>query len=392
MTRGVKLLLVESGQSVGGTERVVWELATRLRPERFRVRVWLSPASGVTPFAAALERRQVSVRRVNEVDSRWDWGGMLATWRVLRQESPTVLHIHHVWPAADRYLAALAGLAGVPHVVVTEHIVGTPHSAGQTGLKRRELGRADAVTAVSGAVADALVRDYGLARARIRIVPPGADPPDPAREAPLAREARAALGAGVLRPLVVCVGRLERQKGHDVLLEAVAALRARGVDCVVARAGGGAERAPLEQRARALKLDGRVRFLGALDDPAPLIAAANVVVLPSRWEGLPLVLLEAMMRGRAVVASAVGGIPEVLEDGVNGRLVPPENPAALAAALEPLLRKPDVALALGSVAARDVADRFTWARVVQQYEAVYDEVLGLASFAPDDAAPARGRR
>lgn len=388
----MKVVLAESGQAVGGTERVVWELATRLLPARFAVRVWLSPARAVDPLAEALAARDIPVRRIAEVDSRWDWGGMAATVRALREDKPELLHVHHVWPAADRYLATLAGWAGVPHLVVTEHVVGEAHSSAQVSLKRRELKRADAVTAVSTAVAESLVHDYGAERAHIRVVPPGADVPEPDREEPLARQLRAELGAGLLKPLIVCVGRLERQKGQDVLLDAVAELRRRGVECVVALAGAGTERAVLEKRCATLGLNGQVHFLGALDDPVPLITAANVVALPSRWEGLPLVLLEAMMRGRAVVASAVGGIPEVVTDGVNGRLVPPEDAMALAAAMEPLLRKTDVAIHLGREAARAVSDDYTWERVVQRYESVYDEVLGLATFTPGDKRRRRAEK
>src|SRR5690242_16006837 len=114
----VSVLLVESGRTVGGTERVVWELATRLSPQRFDVRVWLSPAPALDEFAAALEARGIPVDRVAEVDSRWDFAGMSATWRKLRKLKPAVLHVHHVWPAADRYLAMLARAAGVPHLVI----------------------------------------------------------------------------------------------------------------------------------------------------------------------------------------------------------------------------------------------------------------------------------
>jgi glycosyltransferase involved in cell wall biosynthesis len=386
----VSVVLAESGTSVGGTERVVWELATRLSPARFDVRVWLSTAPGVDEFAAALQARDIPVDRVPEVDSRWDWAGMLGTWRQLRRAAPRLLHVHHVWPAADRYLAALSGLAGVPHRIVTEHITGHPHSAAQVALKRRELGRADAVTAVCGAVADTLVRDYGIARDRVRVVPNGTDLPEEESEWVPARAWRDRLGAGPLRPLWVCPARLEEQKGHDVLLDALAEVRRRGLEWVVACAGDGSCRAALEQRARALGIEGSVRFLGALDDIGPLLTAADAVVLPSRWEGLPLALLEALARGRPVVASAVGGVPEVVEDGVHGRLVPPGDPVALADALEACHRKPDAALRLGREGARRVREHYTWARVVEGFEAVYDEVLGLATFA-DPTAGGGGR-
>lgn len=386
----MKVLLAESGRAVGGTERVVWEIATRLPPGRFDVHVWLSPDDGVDELADSLERRGVTVDRVAEVDSRWDWKGMVATWRRLRTLRPRLLHVHHVWPASDRYLSAIAGAAGVPHMVVTEHIVGHSHSSAQRALKRRELASADAVTAVCGAIGDALVAEYGIDRALVRVVGNGADPPDLDLEMPAAREVRQALGARPDRPLWVCAARLEQQKGHAVLLDALAALREQGLDFVAVFAGEGALRGPLESRVQALGLADRVRLAGQVDEIGPLLTAADAVLLPSLWEGLPLTLLEAMIRGRAVVASAVGGVPEVVEDGVSGLLVPPGDAAALAAALAHVHARPREAEALGAEAMRRIRDEHTWARVVERFEAVYDEVLGLATFSPPGArgAPA----
>ncbi len=391
-TERLRLLLVESGTAVGGTERVVWELATRLPRARWDVRVWLSPVPGVDEFASALEAHGLPVTRVAEVDSRWDWPCMLGTWRRLRRERPDLLHVHHVWPAADRYLATLAEAAGVPHLVVTEHIEGHAHSTAQGRLKRRELARAEVVTAVSAAVADSLMRDYGVDRARVRVVPNGAELPDEDAEQPAARRVREQLGAGALRPLWVCAGRLEHQKGQDVLLDALAEVRRRGLEFVAALAGEGSLRGALEQRARSLGIEANVRFLGQVEDLGPLLTAADAVVLPSRWEGMPLVLLEALARARPVVASAVGGVPEVVTDGEHARLVPPEDARALAEALEDFHRHPDPALRLGRHAAARVRESFTWPRVVEAFESVYDEVLGLASFAVEDArTPDAGR-
>ena len=388
-TKRVTVLLAESGTSVGGTERVLWELATRLPPARFDVRVWLSTAPGVDEFAAALERAAFPVTRMSEVDSRWDLGGMLRTWARLKEIAPRLMHVHHVWPAADRYLAELAAAAGVPNLVITEHSLGRSHSRGQQSLKRRELNRAGAVTAVCGAVAETLVRDYGADRARIRVVPNGAEPPDPAVETPEALAIRTRYGATPLKPVWVCAGRLDPPKGQDVLLEAAARVRAAGLPFTLLLAGEGASRAALETQTRSLEIAEQVQFLGQVTSIGPVLLAADAVVLPSRIEGLPLTLLEAMIRERPVVASAVGGIPEVIEDGVHGRLVPPGDAAALAEALETFHRHPDAARRLGLEAGRRVRDQFTWKRVAEQFEAVYDEVLGLASFAPGAAARAR---
>jgi len=389
--RRVSLLLAESGTAIGGTERVVWELATRLPAARFDVRVWLSESPGVDELADSLAARGIAVDRMREVDSRWDWGGMAATWSKLRRVRPDVLHIHHVWPAADRYLAWLAGAAGVPRLIVTEHIVGRSHSPGQRALKRREMRRADAVTAVCGAVAESLVGDYGVERTRVRVVPNGADLPDEERELPTARALRVELGAGPFRPLWVCPARLEEQKGHTVLLEALTRVRDHGLEFVVVLAGDGSLRADLERRVREAGLDDRVRFAGLVEPLGPLLAAADACVLPSLWEGLPLSLLEALARRRPVVASRVGGVPEVIVDGVGGRLVPPGDAGALAAALEDFHRRPDGARRMGIAGGARVASEFTWSRVVEVFEEVYDEVLGLATLSPHGAGGVEGQ-
>ena len=388
----IRLLLVESGRSVGGTERVVWELATRLPRPRFDVRVWLSPDPGVDELAEALQRSGLEVDRVGEVDRRFDLGGMLGTWSRLRRLRPDLLHVHHVWPAADRYLWLLARAAGVPHMVVTEHITGVSHSAGQRALKRGELRHVDAATAVTGAIVDTLVRDYAIERSRVTVVPNGADAPDPDREEPQARRWRERFLTTAVKPLWVVAGRLEEQKGHDVLFGALVRLVRSGLDFTLAVAGEGSRRSWLESQALSLGLAPRVQFVGQLDDIAGLLAAADAVLLPSRWEGLPLVLLEAMARGRPVVASAVGGVRDAIEDGVHGTLVPPGDEAALAAALETLHRRADRAWRMGRAAAQRVREHFTWQAVVADYEAIYDDVLGLASFAPEQAPPPRTGR
>src|SRR5207245_2236045 len=139
------------------------------------------------------------------------------------------------------------------------------------------------------------------------------------------------------RSYVAAVGRLVPQKGFDVLLEAFARLDAPEVDLLIA--GDGPERRRLEALRERLGLGARVHLLGAVDRAtvASLYRGARLVACPSRWEGLPLVCLEAMASGRAVVASRVDGIPDAVGDGETGLLVPPEDPVVLAAALGALL-------------------------------------------------------
>jgi len=387
----IKLVIAESGAEIGGPERVIWELATRLPEHRYDVQVWLSPEPGVDELAASLAARDVDVRRVREVGSRWDWRGMLDTWLKFRSGRPTLLHWHRAQPTADRHLPELARAAGVPHLVVTEHR--TPR-AGQPVqiVAKSELADADAVTAVCGAVADSIVREHGIARARVRVVPNGADLPDEPEEWPAARKLRDRLGVGAFKPLWVCAARLEESKGHAVLLQALVEIKRRGLEFVVALAGEGSLRRELERRVDDLQLGSRVRFLGQLESVGPLLLAADACVVPSLWEGLPLSLLEAMARGRPVLATKVGGMPEAVEDGVSGRLVPPGDPQALADVLEEFHNKPDVARRLGLAGAERIRTHYTWDKVVSAFEAVYDDVLGLASFSAQAAPAKRGSR
>lgn len=386
----VDLVVAASDARLGGTERLIWELGTRLPEARFAVSVWLPEAPTADELAGSLVERGVAVARIPEVASRWDWRGNLALWSRLRRERPVLLHLHQVSQDAHDHLAALARAAGVPHLVLSEHGVGAAAPSALRARPRPELRRADAVTAVCTAAAEALIRDHGMERSRVRVVGNGADPPDEEREWPAARRLRDDLGVGPFRPLWVCAARLEEQKGHAVLLEALALLQGRGLDFVVVLAGEGALREALEARVAQARLEGRVRFAGQVESLGPLLLAADGCVLPSLWEGLPLSLLEALTRARPVVASRVGGLPDVIEDGVGGRLVPAGDAEALAGVLEEFHRKPDAARRLGRAGAARVRSDFTWARIVEGFEAVYDEVLGLASFAPTGGVDARG--
>lgn len=233
-------------------------------------------------------------------------------------------------------------------------------------LERSVCRKADAVIALTDRVAEALSRD-GVAENRIHVVPPGADPHPPVGEWPWPR---------LRSPRVVFVGRLVSQKGIFTLLQAAANLP-RDVDIVFV--GDGPDRTELERRARDLGLDDRVTVTGFL--PHRLIpsvmAGADLLVLPSIYEELGRVLVEAMQLGVPVVASRVGGIPEVIRDGYNGLLVEPDQPLLLAQAIARVIRDGVLARSLRNAALKEGA-RYSWERVAQELVAVYDNVLAHA--------------
>jgi glycosyltransferase involved in cell wall biosynthesis len=233
---------------------------------------------------------------------------------------------------------------------------------------RRALLHARRVVACAGSLAKAAIALAPEIADRLTVVPNGVDAARFAAATPWSHP----------RPYILAVGRLVAQKGFDVLLDALSrAADGLGVDCLIA--GDGPDRAALEARRNAAGLGARVRFLGTvgLDALPALYRGAVLVACPSRWEGLPLVVLEAMATGRPVVASAVDGIPDAVVDGETGILVPPEEPAALAEAITRLVRDPGASERLGAAGAVRAHDQFGWPRIT----AAYLDVLAAATAA-----------
>jgi len=368
----VPVVLVESGQSVGGTEKVVFELACRMDRSRFAASVALAPAPALDWLAGDLERAGVPVERLPELTNRFQLGRALKTVGFLRRARHSILHVHHVWPAADRYLVPLAHIVGVPAVVVTEHLVGFAHSAAQRWLKRWELSRADQVVCVSRAVADGLARDYGFdVEANGRVIENGVDAVGLDRTTPraLAERDRVRKAMGASGFVWVFVGRLEKQKGVDVLLDGFSRLDPASQLWIV---GDGSLRGELEQRARTLGVLDRVRFEGAVADASPFYWGADAFAIASRWEGLPLALLEAQAAGLPVVAAAAGGVAEAIREGTTGLLVPREEPLVLAQAMRRVMDDPELARRLGYEAARQAREEWSWERMVSAYEVLYE--------------------
>lgn len=177
------------------------------------------------------------------------------------------------------------------------------------------------------------------------------------------------------RAYVLAAGRLEHVKGFDVLLKAFTkvAVQEDGVDLLIA--GDGSQRASLERLASCLGIADSVRFLGLAGRRrmAALLGQCEVLAVPSRHEGLGVVNLEAMAAGKAIVATRVGGVPEIVEDGKNGILVDPEDPQALAAGIRLLLDRPALRAQMGARGRALVEHEYSWEHVVTKFEAVYEE-------------------
>lgn len=300
---------------------------------------------------------------------------ILALIRVCRQFRPDVLVAHgfseHLW---GRYAGLLAG---VPHLVHVEHNTRERYTAWRLAQSRWLARRTDRIVGCSEGVRQVLLAQ-GMPPERTMAIPNGI------RLEPFA--AADAVDYASREAGIVMVARYSRQKDHATLLRAVALLGERGLHPPVLLAGGGkaGHRRRVEQLAQSLGLIGQVHFLGVCRDVPGLLMRHRIAALCTRYEGMPLALIEGMAAGCAAVASAVPGVREVLRDGVDGCLVPPEDPAALADTLERLLREPAWAGDLARRGRERAQAEFGRELMNRRYEELF---LGLAASPPASGGP-----
>lgn len=369
--RRIRVLYVVGNFVAGGAERHLLELWRRLDRSRFEVEIACFRREG--QFLAEVEALEWPVRDLRVGRRVYDPRGVLGLWRLVRATRrfrPDVIHGYLFGP---NLFAALAGRAcGVRAVVVAKRNVDAFETPRQVRVQRLAHRLASHVTAVSGAVADSAAA-LGVPRERITVIPNGVDA-ERFRDRPADRGALGGNGAG---PIIGSVGCLEPRKDYGTLLEALAVLRARGLEFTAVIVGEGRERGALEARARSLGLGDRVSFPGERADVERLLPALDVFVLSSREEGIPNALLEAMAAGRPAVATAVGGTPEVLEHGETGWLVPAGAPAALADALAEALGDPAEAARRGAAAQRHARETLSIEVMARRHEAFYARAAGV---------------
>lgn len=355
----MRLLTVIPVMGVGGAETVAAALSLDAHARGHEVRLASSggfraervAAAGVPHVGLALDGRRVSdlVRSVRRLRA------------TVRDDRPDLVHAHNVKAA----LVARAAVGRSVPVLTTLH--GVP--AGELAAAARILRWAtDHVVAVSPHVATQLV-EHGFPADRVTVVENAIAPVD--RHPRAAARGRLGLPAGV--PVVLCLARMVDQKRHDLLVEAWADVPS---DAVLLLAGDGPNRPAVEELVRRHGLSGRVRLLGNRTDVDWLLSAADLVVLPTNWEGLPISLLEAMGAGVPVVASAVGGVVETLGPAV--RLVEPGSAAALGEGLRELIGDPALRARLGRSGQDLVASRYGPAPMSAAYHDLYDELAHAA--------------
>ena len=361
MSASARILLLAAAASPGGLHRHVRLLAEGFSRRGLAVHVVLPPREGADDLAAACAAAGAAVTRL-EVAGKTDLRGWRALRALVAREDADVVHVHLASPVEALPALAAIQAGGARRLVTTEHApTWFPLRRAYSRSAKRLLGRGvDAVLAVSAADAAFLREEFAVPAAKLHVVRNGVELSGYAMDR---SEARRACGLPADATFLVgYLGALEEKKGVLDLMEAVTASRIEGVQVALAGEGSLAPR-----------LAGRpgASLLGRVSDPRAFLRALDAFAFPSHQEALPFALLEAMAAALPIVATAVGGIPEAVEDGVSGLLVPARRPDALASALRRMADDPDLGRRLGEGARVRVEREFSAERMVEGTLEVY---------------------
>ena len=340
----------------GGTERQMIELVRRLDRSRWDVHVACFHTRGAW-FGRVAEAARVTVFPVRSFRRPDTIGHMWAFARWCRHHAIAVVHTAEL--PANIFGLPPGAVAGVPVRIGNRRETNPGRSTAEIALQRAAYACAHKVVANSRAAADRLLYERVAAR-DVVLIPNGLEIQDFHPRAP----------RPPLRRIVV-VANLRPEKGHDVLIDAAVDVLRRFPDARFELVGGGPGLAALRTRAADRGVAHAVDFVGSCDDVPARLAAADIFVLPSRSDAFPNALVEAMATALPVVASAVGGIPELIEDGRTGLLVPPGDASAVADRLCRLMTDAALGARLGAAARADVEGRYSFDRMVAAFELLY---------------------
>jgi glycosyltransferase involved in cell wall biosynthesis len=367
----MRILFLSTSMGMGGADSQLLAAAQELRARGHEVLV-----VSLTPLGPmGLQARQLGIPTESLEMRRGipDPRGLVRLARLVRAWRPDVVHSHMVH--ANLMARVVRLVAPVPALVSTIHNI---YEGGALRMAAYRLtnGLVDHMTSISEAAADRFIRERIIPRDLLTVVPNGVDP-ELFRKVPaeVRDELRRSLSlAGEF--VWLAVGRFEVAKDYPTMLRAFVAVHERYPEAVLLLVGKGSLQGETEALVRELSLVAAVRFLGVRNDVPALVSAGDAYVMSSAWEGMPMVLLEAAAGGLPIVATRVGGNPEVVLDGDNGFLAPPRDHRALASAMVRLMELTDAERrAMGERGREHVRAHYGLARVVERWEAVYQDVL-----------------
>lgn len=371
----VNPLVLISSLAEGGAERVTVSFLRRLIT--CGQRVTLCTLTNRFDSFLAEEIRGTGIERVDLGAKRLASPRlMIRYFRLLRQRGFDLVHAH----GQDASILAAFGrfVTGVP-LVITRHVQEEPSFNWRQNLRSKAalaaFRRADAVVTVSQSTAKRLLELVRLDPMSVHTIYNGIDVDrfHDSKVKAQRREIRASLGANGVDFLILLLSVLRQGKGHDVLLRVWPSIRKRNPQAKLVIAGGGEMRLKLQSQARTL--GDSVLFLGPRSDVPLLLAACDLVVLPSGSEALPTVIMEAAAAGKAVIATGVGGVPELVENGKTGILVPPDDEESLANAIGQVMSDPDRLRRMGEEAERKAVQQFSQDKQVEQTLCLWNQLI-----------------
>lgn len=369
-----RILYLVGQLSIGGAELQLIQLVKHLDRTRFEPIV--CALSEQVPLAPQL--RDAGIELV-VLPRRMD-PDLTRLWRlprVVRRYRPALIHSYLF--VANAWARLVGTVLGVP-VIISERSAAVDKSRGRLIIDRLLARAAIFMIANSQAGAELAIARHEIASHKVAVVHNGIALEGFDSAQPVGA-ARTALGLAPTEPVVGIVGRLSQVKNHRTFFHAMAKIAAEVPSLRLLCVGEGPLRAELEALVSTLALQDRTVFTGLRSDIPDLMRTMNVIALTSTWEGLPNVLIEAMAASRPVVATHVGGVPEVVVHDETGLLVPPGDPSALAAAVLSLLKNPTLATEMGRKGRARVEQQFSIKRMVAETEAIYDHLLDKAGVA-----------
>jgi len=366
----MNVLHVISALPVGGVEN---QLCLVLKHyDRARVFPHVCSLTSKGEVGQEIETAGIEVVSLNKLRHRFDWGIVKGLMEVIRQRNIQVVRTHQYH--ANLYGRLAAWLCGVPCIVPSIHNVYTRDRKVHRRLLNNLLGRiSDTVIAVSAAVKDDIIAYDGLPADKIRVLYNGVEE---ARFTGIDRSgARAALHIPTDSAVVGTVGRLTYQKGQKYLVQAMSMVLKEFPRTVLLIVGDGPAGNELRELVKQKGIEGTVVFTGSRRDVPDMLAAMDIFVFPSLWEGLPNALVEAMAAGKPIIATDIKPNREVLGPEHAGIFVPCEDSSAIAVGITQLLRDRESALRLASAAQERALSQFTINRTVRAYTNLFEEIL-----------------
>ncbi len=369
MTRRIKILQITHNLGIGGLERVVVNLCRHLDRRKFDVSVACLGFKGA--FADELEKEGIRVYLASK-DGKTDYLTFWQLQKIIGRVQPDIVHTHNTNSSIDGVLASL--IRRVPIRVHTDHARNFPDRKLYMALEWCASLFMDKIIAVSEETRDNLVKYEKIKRDKITVLNNGIDGSD--YDITIDTEAKKKeIGVDGFEHIIGLGVRLTAQKGIIHLINSAPAIVEKLPKTAFLIAGYGALESYLKSEVSRLKLDKNFFFLGPRLDMPELLQIFDLYALPSEWEGLPLVILEAMAAKRAIVATDVGGNSMAIQHRSSGSLVPPKDPDALADEIIYLLKHPEIRAVYSKKAYQRFYSKFSVSHMARNHEILYGQLL-----------------